>query len=149
VSPQSFTVCSIFLNVPYVIRFSDRLILRLPLLFLNQHLLGANLPLITVLPLSLILLDPATITEAVLNATNGIGVDVAFDAAGSQEGLDSALPSIRPRGIFLDVGVFEESPRVNMNLIVMREITLAGKFFFFSLRMQILGVNWLNRHSCI
>ena len=74
--------------------------------------------------------EPATVIEAVMKATNGIGVDIAFDAAGSQQGLDSALPSIRPRGMYLNIAVFDGSPQINMNLIVMREITLAGKFVF-------------------
>jgi threonine dehydrogenase-like Zn-dependent dehydrogenase len=74
--------------------------------------------------------EPAAFIGAVMKATNGIGVDVAFDAAGSQAGLDVALPSIRPRGMYLDVAVFKGSPQINMNLIVMRELTLVGKFFF-------------------
>jgi threonine dehydrogenase-like Zn-dependent dehydrogenase len=75
--------------------------------------------------------EPATVIGAVMRATNGIGVDVAFDAAGSQAGLDVALPSIRPRGMYLGIAVFKGSPQINMNLIVMRELTLAGKFSFF------------------
>ena len=75
--------------------------------------------------------EPATIVESVMKVTNGIGVDIAFDAAGSQEGLDAALPSIRSRGMYLDIAVFKGSPQVNMNLVVMRELTLAGKFFSF------------------
>lgn len=67
-----------------------------------------------------------------MKATNGIGVDVAFDAAGNQAGLDSALLSIRPRGVYLNLAIFDESPQVNMTLVLMREITLTGKFFFFS-----------------
>ena len=76
--------------------------------------------------------DPATIVGTVMKVTNGIGVDVAFDAAGSQAGLDAALPSIRPRGTFLDIAVFEESPQVNMNLVVMRELSLVGKLSSFT-----------------
>jgi threonine dehydrogenase-like Zn-dependent dehydrogenase len=75
--------------------------------------------------------EPATVVKAVMMATNGIGVDIAFDAAGSQAGLDAALPSIRSRGMYLDIAVFDGSPRVNMNLVVMRELTLAGKFSSF------------------
>ena len=45
--------------------------------------------------------EPATVVEAIMKATNGIGVDIAFDAAGSHEGLDAALPSIRSRGMYL------------------------------------------------
>ena len=76
-------------------------------------------------------IEPAAVIGAVMKATNGIGVDVAFDAAGSQAGLDAALPSIRPRGTYLDVAVFKGSPQINMNMILMRELTLAGEFFLF------------------
>ena len=76
--------------------------------------------------------EPATIVGTVMKATNGIGVDVTFDAAGSQAGLDAGLPSIRPRGMYLNIAVFKGSPQVNMNLIVMRELTLAGKFSSFA-----------------
>lgn len=72
--------------------------------------------------------EPATVIGAVMNATNRIGVDIAFDAAGSQAGLDAALPSIRSRGVYLNIAVYKESPQINMNLIVMRELTVVGKF---------------------
>ena len=39
--------------------------------------------------------EPTAVVRAVMMATNGIGVDVAFDAAGSQAGIDAALPSLR------------------------------------------------------
>lgn len=82
-----------------------------------------------------IVVDPSgsdIVVGAVMKATNGVGVDVAFDAAGSQAGLSSALPSIRPRGLYLDIGVFDESPQVNMNLVLTREITPKGKFRLFA-----------------
>lgn len=75
--------------------------------------------------------EPATVVGAVLMATNGIGVDIAFDAAGIQGGLDATLPSIRTRGTYLAIAVFDGSPQINMNLVVMRELTLAGKFSSF------------------
>ena len=109
-----------------------RLILRLPLLLPNQHWLGASLLWIMAPLLLLIRSEPGSVVGTVVKATNGIGVDIAFDAAGSQAGLDSALPSIRPRGVYVDIAIFDGSPRVNMNLIVTREITLVGIFFFFA-----------------
>ena len=91
--------------------------------------------------------EPATVVGTVMKATNGIGVDVAFDAAGSQTGLDAALPSIRSRGIYLDIAVFRESPQINMNLIVVRELTLAGKFPSF--RDTFYESILQNRYCCI
>jgi threonine dehydrogenase-like Zn-dependent dehydrogenase len=85
--------------------------------------------------------DPATVAGAVMKAMNGIGVDIAFDAAGSQAGLDAALASIRPRGMYTNIAVFKGSPEVNMNLIVMRELTLIGKFSLFCRHILFYEVN--------
>ena len=95
---------------------------------------------------------PATVLGVVMKATNGIGVDVVFDAAGSQAGLDAALPSLRPRGTYLNIAAFKESPRIDMNLIVMRELTLAGKFFLpppFREHFFLFSQFRENRYSCI
>jgi len=90
-----------------------------------------------------IVIDPsesesATVVGTVMKATNGIGVDIAFDAAGSQAGLDAALQSIRPRGMYLDIAVFKGSPQINMNLIVMRELTLAGTAAYNGIHPEML-----------
>jgi len=76
--------------------------------------------------------DPAgcpgdSLSAEVQNANNGFGVDFAFDAAGVQASIDAGLMSLRPRGIFINVAGWEHSPRVNMNLILIKEITLTGK----------------------
>lgn len=82
--------------------------------------------------------DPTIVVGAVMKATNGVGVDIAFDAAGSQAGLDSALPSIRPRGLYLDIGVFDESPQVNMNLVLTREITIKATAAYSGIHPEML-----------
>lgn len=69
----------------------------------------------------------STLHTAVMELTNGVGVDVAFDAAGIQASIDAALFNVRPRGTFVNVAIWEESPRVNMNLITAREINVTGE----------------------
>ncbi|KAF8961445.1 chaperonin 10-like protein [Flammula alnicola] len=82
--------------------------------------------------------SPDSVPTAVLKATNGLGVDVAFDAAGIQASLDAALLSIRPRGTFVNVSIWEAIPRVNMNLILMREITVTGTIAYSGIHPEVL-----------
>lgn len=75
-------------------------------------------------------LDPihSNVTRRVFELTGGVGVDVAFDAAGVQATLDAAIGSVRPRGTVLNVAVWEKSAVVDMNHILVKEINLTGKF---------------------
>ncbi|TFK31770.1 alcohol dehydrogenase GroES domain protein [Crucibulum laeve] len=88
-------------------------------------------------------LDPVktdrNVSEVVMGLTNGIGVDVAFDAAGVQASLDVALASIRPRGIFMNVAIWEDNPRINMNLILSREIVVTGVMGYDRVHEEVLG----------
>lgn len=70
--------------------------------------------------------SPTTVPSAVLKATNGLGVDIAFDAAGIQASVDAALQSLRPKGTFVNVAIWEFDPKVSMNLILMRELNVTG-----------------------
>ncbi|KXN81207.1 (R,R)-butanediol dehydrogenase [Leucoagaricus sp. SymC.cos] len=54
------------------------------------------------------------------------GVHVAFDAAGVQATLDSCLFSLRPRGTYLNVAIWETNATVNVNLILSRELNVTG-----------------------
>lgn len=67
--------------------------------------------------------DP--LTEDVIVAAHG--VDVAFDAAGIQASLDTAIRCVKPRGVVVNVAIWEQEARVNMNLVLMREITVTGE----------------------
>jgi len=78
------------------------------------------------------------VPTAVLNATSNVGVDVAFDAAGTQAGLDSALLSVRPHGTFVNVALWEEHPRVNMTLILHREITFTGSSVYAGIHPEVI-----------
>ena len=78
-----------------------------------------------------IVIDPLnapSVPAAVLAATENIGVHVAFDAAGTQAGLDGALASVRPHGTFVVVAIWSKKPTVDTNLILSREINFTGVF---------------------
>jgi len=67
--------------------------------------------------------DPA---EQLQRLTDGYGADVAFDCAGFQESLDSALNLARKGGRVVVVGVFKAPPVVDMNKVVLQEREIIG-----------------------
>jgi len=75
-----------------------------------------------------LVLDPihTNVPGAVMNATNGLGVDIAFDAAGIQASIDAALFSIRPRGTIVNVAIWEKTAKIDLNVLVMKEAFLTG-----------------------
>ncbi len=58
--------------------------------------------------------------------TNGEGVDIAFDAAGVQVGLDTAMLAIKARGMVVNIAVWEKRATLNMNHLVFRERAYMG-----------------------
>jgi L-iditol 2-dehydrogenase len=66
------------------------------------------------------------VAAAVIEATDGRGVDVAFEAVGAAEPIDTAIRSLRKGGTLTLIG--NVTPRVDVDLqaIVTRELTLGG-----------------------
>jgi 2-desacetyl-2-hydroxyethyl bacteriochlorophyllide A dehydrogenase len=65
--------------------------------------------------------------QCILSGTNGMGVDLAFEAVGREETLSTALQSVRKGGEVVLLGIFEETQiRLPVHLFVQREISLAG-----------------------
>ncbi|KAG5352461.1 hypothetical protein C0989_002171 [Termitomyces sp. Mn162] len=85
-------------------------------------------------------LDPVSVDvpEAVTKATGGIGVDIAFDAAGIQASLDAALHSVRPRGTVVNVAVWEKTATVDVNLFWTKEIFLTGTSLYDRVHPELL-----------
>ncbi|EKM78294.1 hypothetical protein AGABI1DRAFT_129413 [Agaricus bisporus var. burnettii JB137-S8] len=54
------------------------------------------------------------------------GVDVAFDAAGIQASMDASLFSLRARGTYVNLAIWEKDAILNVNLILVREINFTG-----------------------
>ncbi|KAF4613250.1 hypothetical protein D9613_010929 [Agrocybe pediades] len=76
---------------------------------------------------------------AVYDATKGVGVDVAFDAAGIQAGLDAALLSLRPRGTLVNVAIWEKDPiSISMNLITGRELNVTGIMAYTGVHPELI-----------
>lgn len=65
--------------------------------------------------------------QSILSATDGMGVDLAFEAVGREETLGAALQSVRKGGKVVLLGIFEETEtRLPVHLFVQREISLSG-----------------------
>ena len=74
----------------------------------------------------LVLRGNVDMIASVLAATNGAGVDVAFDAAGEQVTLDTALRALRARGQLVVVSSWEKSPVIDFTTVVVKEINIIG-----------------------
>ncbi len=69
--------------------------------------------------------EPARASDAVAEATGGLGADVVIEAAGSPGGLDAALSLARGRGVVSVVGAhFEPDYPLDNALMFERELTL-------------------------
>jgi threonine dehydrogenase-like Zn-dependent dehydrogenase len=74
------------------------------------------------------IVDPSkddVVTE-VQKLTHGEGVDIAFDAAGVQIGVDTAMLAIKARGTLVNIAVWEKRATLNMNDLVFRERAYMG-----------------------
>jgi len=85
-------------------------------------------------------LDPLStdVTAAVLKATEARGVDIAFDAAGVQVSLDTCLSSVKTRGLVVNVAAWEMTPKVDLNLMLIREITITATNTYTGIHPELL-----------
>ena len=53
------------------------------------------------------MINPAKedVVEKTKEFTKGMGVDLVFDAAGVQEAVDTGLPSVKPRGTYVNIAL--------------------------------------------
>lgn len=54
------------------------------------------------------------------------GVNIAFDAAGVQAGLDQAVEAVRARGTIVNIAVWEKPPSIDVNKLVFKERKYLG-----------------------
>lgn len=74
------------------------------------------------------IIDPSQddLVAEVRRLTDGEGVDIAFDAAGVQIGVDTALSAIKARGMLVNIAIWETRATLNMNDMVFRERAYMG-----------------------
>lgn len=68
--------------------------------------------------------------EAVMELTDGVGVDLAFETAGTQGGLDDAVASVRRGGTVVSLGIWKDRGTLDMTDLVMREVTVVGSLAY-------------------
>ena len=73
-------------------------------------------------------LDPTQedVVAKVRELCDGMGADVAFDAAGVQVGLDQALEAIRFKGTLVNIAIWENKATITPNRLVYRERVYMG-----------------------
>lgn len=73
-------------------------------------------------------LDPSKddVVARVKEICDGRGVNVAFDAAGVQAGLDQAIQAIRARGTLVNIAIWEKTATITPNWLCFRERKYMG-----------------------
>jgi 2-desacetyl-2-hydroxyethyl bacteriochlorophyllide A dehydrogenase len=65
--------------------------------------------------------------QSILELTDGLGFEIAFEAVGMETTLSQALSMVRKGGKVVLLGIFEDpTPKVPVNLFVQKEISLVG-----------------------
>lgn len=79
-----------------------------------------------------VVLDPTEtdVGDAIRDLTGGAGADVAFECAGIDAVLASAIGSVRPGGTVVNVAIWGHVPQVAMNDLVLSEITVIGSLAY-------------------
>ncbi len=79
-----------------------------------------------------LVLDPRRddVEQEILNATDGRGADVAFDCAGVDAAVESAMATVKRGGTYVMVAVWGHPASVDMLALVLREIKLVGSIAY-------------------
>lgn len=82
------------------------------------------------------------VTQAVLDATRGAGVDVSFDAVGSPQTRRECLSSTRRGGQVLLVGLHTDETSFPVNTLIRSEVRLGGVFAYSTANFRT-ALDWL------
>jgi (R,R)-butanediol dehydrogenase/meso-butanediol dehydrogenase/diacetyl reductase len=87
-------------------------------------------------------LDPTEvdIPEAVRELTGGAGADVAFECAGIDEVLASAVASVRPGGTVVNVAIWGHQATFDVNSLVVGEIAVLGSLAYCNDHTATIGL---------
>jgi (R,R)-butanediol dehydrogenase / meso-butanediol dehydrogenase / diacetyl reductase len=77
-------------------------------------------------------LDPTAtdVPDAIRDLTGGAGADVAFECAGIDAVLATAIGSVRPGGTVVNVAIWGHQPQVPMLDLVLSEVTVVGSLAY-------------------
>ncbi|PSL37829.1 (R,R)-butanediol dehydrogenase/meso-butanediol dehydrogenase/diacetyl reductase [Labedella gwakjiensis] len=73
-------------------------------------------------------IDPSTedLQARVLEITNGIGVDVAFECTSVNAVLDALFDAVKPAGVIVNVSIWSTPAQIDIQKLVLKEIELRG-----------------------
>ncbi|GAA5833491.1 hypothetical protein JCM11251_003510 [Rhodosporidiobolus azoricus] len=71
-------------------------------------------------------LEEDVVSRIKSSTPDGTGVDVAFEAAGNERALKAAIESVKTRGTIVNVSVWSQPPKVELNTLVFGEKHLIG-----------------------
>jgi (R,R)-butanediol dehydrogenase/meso-butanediol dehydrogenase/diacetyl reductase len=79
-----------------------------------------------------VVLDPTEtdVPDAIRDLTGGAGADVAFECAGIDAVLASAIGSVRPGGTVVNVAIWGHEAKVQMNDLVLSEVNVVGSLAY-------------------
>ena len=72
------------------------------------------------------MVDRENLAEIITEATGGLGVDIAFEAAGAEASVRNCLDSLRPLGHYVQVGHFGKDLTVPWDHIAFRQLRIDG-----------------------
>jgi threonine dehydrogenase-like Zn-dependent dehydrogenase len=89
-------------------------------------------------------LDPreTNVAEAVRNATDGEGVDMAIDAVGATATRRECIESVTWGGKVIFTGLHDEESNIQANYIIRSEVNIQGSFAYTTLDFED-ALNWL------
>ena len=93
-------------------------------------------------------LDPraTNVAEAVRQATDGEGVDMAIDAVGATATRRECIESVTWGGKVIFTGLHDEESNIQANYIIRSEVNIQGSFAYTTLDFED-ALNWLSRWS--
>ncbi|GJJ15462.1 hypothetical protein Clacol_009740 [Clathrus columnatus] len=84
--------------------------------------------------------DPRSVdvVSEIKKQTNGLGVDISFECAGSAPGLDSAIAATKARGTIMNVAMWGSRPNVNMMNIFYGERILTSICCYVGVHPEVI-----------
>ncbi|WP_375586352.1 zinc-binding dehydrogenase [Cyclobacterium xiamenense] len=73
-----------------------------------------------------VMVDRENLQEVILEETEGLGVDLAFECAGAEGSVRNCLEAIKPLGQYIQVGHFGKDLRVPWDLVAFRQLKILG-----------------------
>lgn len=87
-------------------------------------------------------LDPreTDVTAAVLELTDGVGADVAFECSSVQPALDVLFDAVKPRGVIVVVSIWGHPATLDMQKLVLKEVDVRGTIAYVNSHPQTIAL---------